>query len=166
MCPSHQKGASLFSVNLIHNFPIRHGPGQFCVMRNLLNIMIFLFAIPNPQRVPQNIPDTNNLIPRNGHEVKSTSVFNPIFFNNTIPYLFFHVLSKLLPVFNTIVFHLDTGIMYFVFFEISCPDHMEKPVICLALAMSPLPFSRSCRDRKSSSPQRYASYPRQDLFHK
>jgi len=40
-------------------------------MGNLLNIMGFLFPVPDPQGIPQNIPDTDQKIPGNGHQVAS-----------------------------------------------------------------------------------------------
>ena len=70
--PNPREGHFIYHSSIIlYNLPIRHGPGQFSVMSDLLNIMGFLFPVPNPQRISQNIPDTDQRIPRDGHQVKA-----------------------------------------------------------------------------------------------
>jgi len=54
-------------------------------MGNLLNIMGFLFPVPDPQGIPQNIPDTDQKIPGNGHQVKTGRLEkseNPVSFSS------------------------------------------------------------------------------------
>jgi hypothetical protein len=54
-------------------------------MGNFLNIMGFLFPVPNAQRIPQDIPDTDQRIPDNGHQIKSGRLEkseNPVSFSS------------------------------------------------------------------------------------
>jgi len=54
-------------------------------MGNLPSIMGFLLSVPDPQGIPQNIPDTDQKIPGNGHQVTSGRLEkseNPVSFSS------------------------------------------------------------------------------------
>lgn len=75
------------SFIILNNLPARHRPGKFSVMGDFLDVMRFLFPVPNQQRIPQNVPDTDQRIPGDGHQIKFgrlTRIFNPVFFNSSI----------------------------------------------------------------------------------
>ena len=70
--PHPREGHSIYNSTIIlDNLPIRYRPGKLSVMSDFLDIMGFLFPVPNPQVVTKNIPDTYQRIPGNGHRVKS-----------------------------------------------------------------------------------------------
>jgi len=53
----------LFKISVIHS------PTHLRIMSNLFYVMRFLFSIPHPQSIPQDIPYTDYWF-RNGHQVK------------------------------------------------------------------------------------------------
>jgi hypothetical protein len=70
--PIPREGHFIFHSSIIlDNLPIRHRPSKLSVMSDFFNIMGFLFPVPDPQRIPQNVPNTDQRIPGDGHRVKS-----------------------------------------------------------------------------------------------
>jgi hypothetical protein len=54
-------------------------------MGDIFNIMGFLFSVPDPQGIPQNIPNADQKIPGNGHQVTSGRLEkseNPVSFSS------------------------------------------------------------------------------------
>jgi hypothetical protein len=78
---------------VLDDLTLGHSPGEFSVVGNLLDVPLLHFVVPNSQGVFQDLPNTNQGVFGDFHQVQALgiSLIKTVFFNCLVLDVFFHM---------------------------------------------------------------------------